>query len=403
MGDVVADISAWLLSQGLADISQEQLLEGYCTRLVDAGVSVARIHVALRALHPVFGGLGFDWYRNGKSIVRQNYTRESVPRLQWVNSPFYDMLKKGLMEFRAPLTGRPDEQRFPILADLHTQGFTDYFAAAKGFTQELGSKSSDPNDPPEGMIISWTSDAEGGFSDREIAILRQLMPPLALALKSASNRQTGRDLLATYLGPDAGARVLSGDIQRGSLETIRAVIWYFDLQGFTTLAETNPGPAVIAMLNDYFGAVVSVIRENRGQVMKFMGDGLLAIFAFAEQQEACHAAIAAAARLRNVMHDLSRQREQGGLPHTGFTLSLHAGDVLYGNIGAEDRLDFTVIGPAVNAAARILDMCKPLGQDLVFSAQAARPALADRDDLISLGRYMLRGIPEPQELFTLAP
>ena len=196
--------------------------------------------------------------------------------------------------------------------------------------------------------------------------------------------------------------MLSGDIQRGSLDTIRAVIWYFDLQGFTKLAETTPGDQMIAMLNDYFGAAVAAVEAYGGDVLKFMGDGLLAIFKFTDDDSACCSrAIAAADELLGTMAAINDRRRAEDLVLTNFSLALHLGDVMYGNIGAEDRLDFTVIGPAVNMAARIQAMCRPLEQDLIISSAMARSAVRERKRIVSIGRYVLRGIPEPQELFTI--
>jgi len=332
--------------------------------------------------------------------MRLDYVRTAVPDDRWVKSPFYYMLKEGVAELRERLIETEAPRKFPVFDELHAKGATDYFAVAMHFSKLPSGRGNNPNDPPEGMVISWASDAAQGLSDGDIAVLRGLMPPLGLALKSASNRQMAQDLLAIYLGPDAGARVLSGKIKRGSLETIHAAILCFDLQGFTRLAETTPGPAVIAMLNDYFAAVVAAVEAHGGNVLKFMGDGLLAIFSFADQQDASRSAVAAAVDVRERLAQLDDRRRGQGLSATGFSLALHAGNVLYGNIGAETRLDFTVIGPAVNATARMLDLCRPLECDVIVSSRVARSAMAERDDLVSLGPYMLRGIPEPQELFT---
>jgi adenylate cyclase len=312
------------------------------------------------------------------------------------------MLQKGNSELRVRLLDENELSRFPVLEELRARGATDYFASALFFGQATSSPGTDPDDPPEGMISSWTSDALKGFSDSDIGAIRELLPVLGLALKSASSYRTAYDLLAVYLGRDAGERVLSGDIQRGSLDTIRAVIWYFDLQGFTKLAETTPGDQMIVMLNDYFGAVVGAVEAYGGDVLKFMGDGLLAIFKFADDDSAgCSRAIAAADELLGTMATINERRVAEDLVLTNFSLALHLGDLMYGNIGAEDRLDFTVIGPAVNMAARIQAMCRPLEQDLIMSSAVAGQAVRERKRIVSIGRYVLRGIPEPQELFTL--
>lgn len=397
---IVTEIASWLAPHGLTNASQEELLEGYCARLVSSGVPVQRVHVAQRALHPVFGGLGVDWHRSG-GMKREQYVRTTTPAERWVKSPFYYMMKEGISELREELTDIEAPHRFPVFDELRSNGGTDYFAIAMPFGVPIDDKSIDPDHPPEGIIISWTSDAADGFSSADIGVLRGLLPTLVLTLRSASNRQMARDLLSTYLGSDAGARVLSGEIQRGSLETIHAVIWYFDLRNFTQLSAANPGTSIISMLNDYLGSVVPLIEEHGGNVLKFMGDGLLAIFSFSDQHDANRSAIAAAAALPKVMADINQQRKAEGLPHTGFGLALHAGDVLYGNIGAEHRLDFTVIGSAVNVTARILGMCRSLEQNVIISSQVAKPVTLQSDDLVSLGRHMLRGVPEPQELFTL--
>jgi adenylate cyclase len=397
-----ANISAWLVKEGLRGATQTALLQGFCERLVAADIPLQQAHAAQRALHPVFGAVGFDWHRDGGRATREEYARVSEPHERWLKSPFYYMLQKGMLELREPLIDRNEPSRFPVLEEFRAQGATDYFASAMSFGQATIGPGTDPDDPPEGMISSWTSDAPKGFSDSDIGAIKELLPVLGLALKSASSYRTAHDLLAVYLGRDAGERVLSGDIQRGSLDTIRAVIWYFDLQGFTKLAETTPGDRMIAMLNDYFGAVVGAVEAYGGDVLKFMGDGLLAIFKFVDDDSACCSrAIAAADELLGTMATINDRRGAEDLVLTNFSLALHLGDLMYGNIGAEDRLDFTVIGPAVNMTARIQAMCRPLEQDLIISSAMAASAVRERKRIVSIGRYVLRGIPEPQELFTL--
>lgn len=398
-----ANISSWLVKEGLKGAGPTTLLQGFCERLVAAGIPLQRAHAAQRALHPVFGAVSFDWRRDGGRAIREDIIRVSEPLERWLKSPFYYMLQNGVSELRTRLSDKNETSRFPVLEEFHAQGATDYFASATFFGQATTDSGTDPDDPPEGMITSWTSDARNGFSDSDIDTIKELLPLLGLALKSVSSHRTAHDLLAVYLGRDAGERVLSGDIQRGSLDTICAVIWYFDLQDFTKLAETTPGDQVIAMLNDYFGAAVGAVESFGGDVLKFMGDGLLAIFKFADDDSACCSrAIAAADELLDTMTTINDRRRAEGLVFTKFSLALHLGDLLYGNIGAEDRLDFTVIGPAVNMTARIQAMCRPLKQDLIISSAVAGSAVREQKRLVSIGPHVLRGIPEPQELFTLA-
>ena len=396
-------ISSWLVKEGLRGTTQTALLQGFCERLVAADIPLQRAHAAQRTLHPVYKAVGFDWHREDSSATRENYARVSEPLDRWLKSPFYNMLQKGMPELRERLIEGNEPSQFPVLEEFRAQGATDYFASAMSYGQSTIGPRTDPDDPPEGMISSWTSDAREGFSDSDIGRIKELLPVLGLALKSASSHRTAHDLLAVYLGRDAGERVLSGDIQRGSLDTIHAVIWYFDLQGFTNLAETTPGDQMIAMLNDYFGAVVGAVEAYGGDVLKFMGDGLLAIFKFTDDDGACCSrAIAAADELLETMTAINARREAENLVRTHFSLALHIGDVMYGNIGAEDRLDFTVIGPAVNMAARIQAMCRPLEQDLIISSAMAKSAVRESKRIVPIGSHVLRGIPELQELFTVA-
>ena len=390
----------WLLQQGLESLSQHELLDGYCEKLVDFGVPLMRLHVAQRAFHPLYGGIGFDWHRKA-GVSQERYGHAPAPQ-RWMQSPLYFMLDTGTFQFRRNLTNLEDDCVYPLLLDLRQAGGTDYLAMALFFEKwNLEEKQVDPLAPPEGALLSWTSDAETGFSDDDEVTIKQSLPALGLALKSAANQQVAKDLLGVYLGEDAGNRVLSGEIQRGSLQQMNAVICYFDLTGFTSLSEETPGPALIDMLNDYFGVVVSLIESNGGNVLKFMGDGLLAIFGQDNLQEATQSALKSATEIRNRVRKNNIARKADGLAFTDFTLALHLGEVFYGNIGSETRLDFTVIGPAVNLTARISGMHKSVGRRIIVSDAVVQAAVTNDHDMVSLGRYMLRGVSKPLELFTI--
>ncbi|MEM0948350.1 MAG: adenylate/guanylate cyclase domain-containing protein [Pseudomonadota bacterium] len=398
--DATVAISNWIVQQGIDGTSPEALMEGYCARLIAAGVPMFRLHIAHRAYHPQFGAIGFNWWRD-KGAGREEYGRAAEPGEQWLRSPFRHMLASSLREIRICLVEQDTAGQFPLLDDFRSRGATDYFATNVTFGQPDEDEPVDPDDPPEGLLISLLSDAPDGFSDTNLKLLRSLTPTLGLALKSASNRQMASDVVGTYLGADAGARVLSGEIQRGSVERIDAVIWFLDLQGFTKLSEQIEGVAMIDMLNAYFGEAVAAIEHQGGNVLKFMGDGLLAIFDKRGSSKAVDQAVEAAVELRGAVDRLNAERTIAELPITNFTLALHEGEVLYGNIGGEARLDFTVIGPAVNAAARIQGMCGQLDRRLILSTPVARAVERRADELVSLGRYLLRGVKGPQELYTL--
>jgi adenylate cyclase len=251
------------------------------------------------------------------------------------------------------------------------------------------------------VYSSWTTDRADGFGDGDLAALQRLMPFLGLAVKSASLRRIAETLVETYLGRDAGRRVLRGGMARGVADRIDAVLWFSDLHNYTRISDTSPPEQIIPLLNDYADAIVSVIHQNGGDVLKLIGDGVLAIFPAKERESACAAAVEAATQTRQAVASLNARRALEGLPVTDMYLGLHIGEVFYGNIGSKERLDFTVIGPAVNEVSRIAAMCRSVDQPLLISAAFAASVAEQRGRLVSVGRYALRGVSRPQELFTL--
>jgi adenylate cyclase len=225
---------------------------------------------------------------------------------------------------------------------------------------------------------------------------------LALAVKCVSLARIARTLVETYLGRDAGRRVLAGRIQRGIAEPIGAVIWFSDLQGFTHITDTAPPEAIIPLLNDYAEAVIAAIDDRGGEVLKLIGDGVLAIFRADDAERGCHAALDAAADARGRIAALNAKRAAAGNPITHLYLGLHIGEVFYGNVGSAERLDFTVVGPAVNEASRIAAMCRSVDQPILMSAAFVEAARNARS-FVSVGRYALRGVGRAQDLYTLDP
>jgi adenylate cyclase len=199
--------------------------------------------------------MGFEWVR-GREIETQRFEFTEVPRQQWVSSPLYHLLTTDADMYRERLFHSNAPSRFPLLNSLREEGVTDYAAFGLVLAPQTGGALIDPDSPPEGVLLSYASDGIDGFSDDDIELIRATLPSLGLALKSASNRRMAEDLLKVYLGDGAGRRVLSGELRRGSLQEIRAVVFHFDLTDFTQLAERVRGPDMIAMLNEYFSIVV---------------------------------------------------------------------------------------------------------------------------------------------------
>jgi adenylate cyclase len=293
----------------------------------------------------------------------------------------------------APSDEIPD---FPSLAELREEGMTDFIGMVTRFAPAgvIGEM--------EAIYSLWTSDVVPGFDQNHIVTLETLIKPLAAALKCASLAGIAATLVETYLGRDAGRRVLSGRIERGVAEQIGAVLWYSDLRGYTRITDTAAPDQIIPLLNDYADIVISAIHAAGGDVLKLIGDGTLAIFREPDIGEASRAALNAAVAIRRGVAELNLRRANARLPLTEVYLGLHIGEVFYGNVGSLDRLDFTVVGPAVNEVSRIAAMCRSAERDVLLSAAfvaASRPA--DRYRLVSVGRYALRGIAQAQELYTL--
>src|SRR3954469_16630050 len=396
-----ADIVSWVTKAGLAGAAEPDLLLGVCERLAATGFPICRALVVADTLHPVHEGRVFRWNRERPDEVevreygRTNRGGEAAE--SWQRSPFFHMLQTGQSLMRRRIDPESAAE-FPFFAELLEARQTDYLALIDRFDAEATIGEMDC------IYTSWTSDTREGFDDGHLDALRFLTPALALAIKSASLARIAETLVETYLGRDAGRRVLNGGIERGVAERIEAVLWFSDLRGYTEVSDTAPPGDIIPLLNDYAEVVISSVHEAGGDVLKLIGDGTLAIFTSEDVGQACCAALKAESLMRSRMQALNVRRAAAGTPVTSAYLALNVGEVFYGNVGSKDRLDFTVVGPAVNETSRIAAMCRSIERDVLFSTaftEAARPE--DRARLVSVGRYALRGVGPAQELFTFDP
>lgn len=396
----VTQIGAWLVERGLAGASETELLHGFCGRCCQAELPLSRALALVDTLHPVYEGRAFRWRNDGveeSAVVEYGSSSAGEAAASWQSSPFHHLLTSGTNELRRRI-GRGDPVDFPVIATLKQDGYTDYVAMIHRFAGEGAIGEMDC------VYSHWMTSHADGFSEAGMAALRRLVPPLALAIKCASLARIAGTLVEVYLGRDAGQRVLKGRISRGVPERIHAVLWYSDLRGYTTITDTAPPDEIIPLLNDYADAVISAIQEAGGEVLKLVGDGVLAIFRADDAAEACRRALQAEAGLRHRQEALNAKRTADGRPVTSVYLGLHIGDVFYGNIGSVDRLDFTVVGPAVNETSRIAAMCRSVDRSVVLSSNfAAAAPEPERSTLVSVGRYALRGVGRPQELFTIDP
>jgi adenylate cyclase len=376
--------AAWLAGQGDVPAEAPALLAGLCERLVAAGVPLTRVSAGVPTLHPQLSGRQFIWRRGESNVEAIPYGRGVERSSDYLDSPVR-ALHRGAGPLRRRLDGPERQLDLPLLETLAEAGATDYLAMALRFGSGRGG------------YVSWVTDRPGGFDAEALALLESLLPLLALRLELEANQDKTRGLLATYLGGDAARRVLAGEIERGRGERIRAAILLADLRGFTALSDRLPAEEVMVLLNDYFEIVTTQVEKNRGQVLKFIGDGLLAVFDLdgsCRGTACCQAVHAAIDAVRAMAAWNSRRTEPLALG-----IALHLDEVLYGNIGAAGRLDFTVIGKAVNEAARIEALCRTLGRQVLTSASFARSCSCE--PLVSLGSHRLRGIREAQEIFAL--
>jgi adenylate cyclase len=393
---VKADINEWIVHAALAGTSEVDIVAGVCERLGQSGVPVMRIAVAMNLLDPTLDARIVRWVRNeGAFEEAVTLSPDSEATANFLRSPFYALIESGKRSLRRHLDASYRRGEFPQLDLFQDQGATDFIAFAESVADHMALGEG------KGVASFWVSDAEGGFSGAQVDVLDRVMPTLTLAFMLRTTGRAARMLLTTYLGRDAAMRVLAGNITRGRAEPIRAVVWYSDLVGFTRISDTVASEIVLAMLNDYAEAQVEEIEAHGGHVLKFIGDGILAIFPDDDRMRACGRALEAAAKLRGRIALVNARRESARLPVTDTHLALHVGELLYGNLGSPRRLDFTVLGAAINMAARMEALCGSLDQKVIVSSAFAEAAGDARKCLVSLGRYAMKGIARPQELFTL--
>lgn len=400
-------IAAWLAEQGLRNLPLEELVDGFARRLIEAGVPVARVFVGMNTLHSQLRAKSVVWDRATGINARFQFQHAEVNVPIMRQSPFLAMLRDGVTEVRRDLTKGEGENEWPVFAELRTAGMTDWLGNVFAFG-ELTPPAIGTPETAEGArqlfaVSSFTTDRVGGFTSAHVETFRGLLPLFALAVKATTLPEIHQGLLASYLGSDPAARVLAGSVQRGTVQGVEAVLFYADLRDFTALTDAMDGRELIGLLDDCFDCMVKPVTRLGGEVLKFMGDGLLAIFRTDDRRraETCAAALAAASEALDLIDVLAAKRRETGNATPGLDIALHVGTVQYGNVGTDARLDFTVIGPAVNEAARIELLCKELGHNLLVSQAFAAAATRSRAHLASLGRHRLRGVREESELFGL--
>ncbi|MGA2895327.1 MAG: adenylate/guanylate cyclase domain-containing protein [Xanthobacteraceae bacterium] len=374
----------WLIDGARSAPLPPDVLTELCVRLTAIGFPIWRAVVFIRTLHPNVVGRRFVWTPDKGTVVNEG-TFELLERDVFRNSPMAqlksaDMVRRRLADPDCPMD-------YPILHDLRKEGVTDYVISPFRFTND------------QVHFASWATRQPGGFTDAEMAIIESVTAPLARVAEIRAAHRMAGNLMSTYVGPNAGERVLAGQIRRGFTEQIHAAIWLSDMRGFTKLADRLAPQALVDLLNRYFDCQVPAITEHGGEVLKFMGDGLLAIFPIGPGLDAadrCAAALKAAHDARAKVAALQATADDAEAVRFG--LALHIGDVLYGNIGSGNRLDFTCIGPAVNLAARLEKLAGTLGRTVLASQEFAGHCR----EFVPIGNFAVAGFAEQQMVFGLS-
>jgi adenylate cyclase len=385
--DTIDNIADWLLewrqlSEGIASFDE------FAWRLVAAGMPLIRVTLHTATLHPQFLGTTITWWRDTAETVQVMIAHEVGDAIPYEKNPVYRVCY-GRETLRRRLDLPDDELDFEVLIELRERGGTDYIAMPIDSAYAAA------------YMLTFVTDRPRGFREDELADLARVGRRLSIAADRHNQYWITHNLLCAYLGANTGPKVLTGQVRRGAGMALTAVLWSSDLRGFTERSDRLPSERMIALLNALFEAQAAEIRAHGGEILKFIGDGLLAIFPIAETDAVATVATAAVAAARKAITAVARLSDQPameGEPPLDIVIALHVGTAHYGNIGAADRLDFTVIGPAVNLVSRIENAAKMLGQPIVVSADLA----AALDGFVSLGRHRLRGLATPQELFAPA-
>jgi len=380
------EVVRWLTNDTRDERFLDNIFAELCVRIQQANIPVKRATLHIMIHHPQWLGARFVWAdgMHEAEIARLDYdVRE---RSEYIGSPANE-IHDGATEVRENLErDRSLGRKHAVFDEMRDKGLTDYVAWP--FYHTLGKR----------HFVTFATDRPGGFEDAHVAALQKLLPVLALVSEIRVKNRLARTLLETYVGSHASELILAGATRRGTGTTVRAAILICDLRDFTRISDNWPRDDVIDLLNGYFDAMSEPIERHGGEILKFIGDGLLAIFPLSEPQ-ACANLLRAVSEARQAMVALNQKNgEESSRAPLNYGIGVHVGDVMYGNIGSRTRLDFTVIGPAVNMASRLETLTKQLGKPVLLS-RAFADFVKGEFDLERVGEYPVRGFNDPIELF----
>ncbi len=386
IADPIDDVVHWLTNGTRDQRFIDNIFTELCVRIQRAGIPLKRSTLHVLIQHPQWLGARILWAEGMREAELSRVDFDVTQRSEYIGSPANE-IHDGATEVRENLERDPAQRRkHAVYDEMRASGLTDYVAWPMYHT--LGKR----------HIVTFATDHPGGFDEVHIASLQKLLPVLALVSEIRVKNRLARTLLETYVGSHAGELILAGATRRGSGTTVRAAIMICDLRDFTRISDNWPRDDVIDLLNGYFDAMSEPIARHGGEILKFIGDGLLAIFPLSEPK-ACANLLRAVSEARGAMAALNKQNsEAGGRVPLNYGIGVHVGDVMYGNIGSRTRLDFTVIGPAVNMASRLEALTKQLGKPVLLSGAFAE-FVKDEFELDNVGKHAVRGFNDPIELF----
>ncbi|MDM9625416.1 adenylate/guanylate cyclase domain-containing protein [Rhizobium sp. S152] len=378
----------WIIGEGLSENGIEDILGGLVERLLALGYPLVRVSVAMPSIDPMQRGFAVVWFKD-TSLSTEVQGHGEAGQEMFERSPIFYLLSNDLLHGRWRLPERTSTVSFPLFDELAAFGATDYIMKLVPFPGETAL---------EGVGISFAVDAPNGFTDEQIAAIDRLTPALGLVCSRIAAMRVATDMLAVYTGTRTSGRILKGETRRGGGEAIHAAILFADLKNFTSLNEAWAPGRIVTWLNESFEAIVNSVEEHGGEVLKFMGDSVLAIFPVdnGEPADACARALSAAQAAMRATETLNRSRVERGEPAILADIALHVGEVFYGNVGASRRLDFTAIGSAVNEAARIEKLADTVGHSLLASAAFAAQV---PEKFRQVGTFPLRGVAKPADVF----
>lgn len=393
---LISPIREWLIDKALGDSDITELFGALCLRISSVGIPITRARLFWPTLHPLFQAETVSWEKDSQAKLEQ-FVHQDEASDDWNKSPLKYLVDNDLDILRRQLIGHNKLLDFELLEGLEKKGFTDFIA----MNTELEGTSfrSREGGADSGIMVTWSTNAPNGFSDNDLIALQKLQRRFAVACKVMIQARISSNIAHTYLGSRAGSSVMDGQIRRGDGQTTNAVIWYSDLRNSTYLTESMLPEDYYCLLNSYFTATAQPIIDHGGEILDFIGDAVLGIFPYNNKKELKAAAEAANNALYatcGLSTSINEERVKDGLQPFRFGVGVNVGQVMFGNIGIPSRLSFSVIGPAVNEAARIEALTKKLNRTILLGKSFAD---ISPKKWKSLGEYNFEGVAHPIEIF----